>query len=68
MTVVVNGTQREVADSLAVSDLLILLGLTPGRLAVEVNRKIVRRVEWDSTRLSEGDRVEIVHFVGGGTP
>ena len=67
MTVVVNGAQRTVADSLAIADLLNLLELAPGRLAVEVNRKIVRRVEWDSTRLSEGDRVEIVHFVGGGT-
>jgi hypothetical protein len=35
-------------------------------LAVEVNRKIIRRANWDSTTLVEGDRVEIVHFVGGG--
>jgi thiamine biosynthesis protein ThiS len=42
------------------------LGLTPERLAIEVNRRIIRRADWPSTTLAEGDKVEIVHFVGGG--
>jgi len=49
-----------------ISDLIKTLGLNPGRLAVELNRRIVRRANWDSTSISEGDRVEVVHFVGGG--
>jgi len=43
------------------------LGLKSERVAVELNKKIVRRVEWDSTTISEGDRLEVVHFVGGGS-
>ena len=66
MIVTVNGEQKEVADMVAVSDLINALGLKPERLAVEVNRRIIRRAEWDSTRLNDGDKVEIVHFVGGG--
>ncbi|HLG16145.1 MAG TPA: sulfur carrier protein ThiS [Blastocatellia bacterium] len=66
MTLVVNGEQRTVDDHLAVSGLVSLLGLDTSRLAVEVNRTIVRRGDWDTTRLSEGDRIEIVQFVGGG--
>lgn len=67
MTVVLNGDDTQVSDGMAVADLIGFLGLKPERLAVEVNHKIVRRSEWPSTTLSEGDRVEIVHFVGGGS-
>ena len=66
MTVIVNGDETVIADDLAVVGLINFLGLKPERLAVEVNRKIIKRFEWDLTRLSEGDRIEIVHFVGGG--
>jgi thiamine biosynthesis protein ThiS len=68
LIVVINGEETELADSAFVRDLVDKLGLKPERLAVEVNRKIVRKAEWDSTSLSDGDKVEIVHFVGGGTP
>lgn len=66
MNVTVNGEQKEMAESGTVSDLISALGLDPGRLAVELNRRIIRRAEWDSTILNDGDKVEIVHFVGGG--
>ena len=66
MIVVVNGEETELADGVFVRDLVEHLGLKPERLAVEVNRKIVRKAEWGSTSLSDGDKVEIVHFVGGG--
>jgi sulfur carrier protein len=66
LVVFVNGSETEVPDGLAVAGLIETLRLRPERLAVELNRKIIRRSEWDSTRLSEGDKVEIVHFVGGG--
>jgi sulfur carrier protein len=36
------------------------------RVAVELNREIVPRAQWDDTQLHDGDRLEIVHFVGGG--
>ena len=62
----VNGERREVPDDLSVEELIRHLNLTPERVAIELNRSVVRRAEWAATTLSENDRVEIVHFVGGG--
>jgi thiamine biosynthesis protein ThiS len=67
LTIVVNGNQTDIPDSSTISDLIKQLGLNPERVAVERNRKIVRRAEWSSTAISEGDRLEVVHFVGGGS-
>ena len=66
LNIVVNGNDTHVAEGSVISDLIKSLGLNAQRLAVELNRRIIRRAEWDSTTISEGDRVEIVHFVGGG--
>jgi len=66
LKVIVNGQDREVADGAAIIDLIRLLDLKPERVAVELNRKILRRIEWPDATLNDGDRVEIVHFVGGG--
>jgi len=66
LTVIVNGNPADVGEGSAISDILRSLGLNADRVAVELNQKIIRRAEWGSTRISEGDRVEIVHFVGGG--
>jgi thiamine biosynthesis protein ThiS len=66
LNITVNGDEKETTDGITISDLIIALGLKPERLAIEVNRKIVRRADWPSTTLSEGDKVEVVHFVGGG--
>lgn len=67
LIVTVNGEEKELAPDAKVTDLLTLLQLKPERLAVELNRRIVRRAAWEQTTLAEGDRVEIVHFVGGGS-
>lgn len=64
--VVVNGEQREVSAGLSLAGLLRTLGMEPSRLAVERNRKIVRREVWAETLVADGDRLEIVQFVGGG--
>lgn len=66
MTIVLNGEPKEIPAALTVAALLAELGLTPERLAIEVNRRIIRRADWPSTTLAEGDKVEVVHFVGGG--
>ena len=67
MQVQINGEPREFTDTtLALSELVERLSLAPQRIAVEVNREIVRRADWERTEVSDGDRVEIVHFVGGG--
>ena len=66
MTIVLNGEPKEIPADLAVTELIERLGLPSERLAIEINRRIIRRADWPSTTLAEGDKVEIVHFVGGG--
>jgi sulfur carrier protein len=61
-----NGETREFADNLTIENLLAALELEPARVAIELNRDVVRRPDWAGTVLRDGDRVEIVHFVGGG--
>ncbi len=67
MRVHVNGEVREAAEGLTLGDLVTELALAPERLAIELNREVVRRALWAETKLGEGDRIEIVHFVGGGS-
>jgi thiamine biosynthesis protein ThiS len=62
----VNGESLDVPAPLNLTDLVQHLELAPERLAIELNRRVVRRADWQETTLNEGDRVEIVHFVGGG--
>jgi len=66
LTLEINGEARIVPDLQSVEALLDFLGVGRERVAVEVNRRILRRTEWATTRLSDRDRVEIVQFVGGG--
>ena len=66
MTLHINGESREFPDALSVSALVEQLGMKGDRVAIELNREIVTRQQWDSTQLHDGDRLEIVHFVGGG--
>ena len=64
--VVVNDEPRVLPPGATVADLVATLGLGPRRIAVELNCAVVPRARYDGTMLSDGDRVEIVHFVGGG--
>jgi len=68
MNLIINGESREFPELSMVLSALLLekLGMKGDRVAVELNREIVRRGEWESTVLKDGDRLEIVHFVGGG--
>lgn len=49
------------------SELIEQLSLAPQRIAIEVNNQIARKQNWEDTNISDGDRIEIVHFVGGGS-
>lgn len=66
MWLLLNGERREVADGITLSQLVTTLDLPPERIAVELNQSVVRRVDWQKLTLQENDRLEIVHFVGGG--
>jgi thiamine biosynthesis protein ThiS len=62
----VNGEIKEVRENSSLEDLVQQLSLAPARIAIELNRQVVRRDAWPGTRLQEKDLIEIVHFVGGG--
>ena len=66
MRIQVNGELREVGEQISLQDLTAVLELRSERLAIELNGDVVRRVEWSGTILHADDKVEIVHFVGGG--
>jgi sulfur carrier protein len=64
--ITLNGTPHELADATTIARLLEDQGMAGGRVAVEVNQAIVPRGEHDRHELRDGDRVEIVHALGGG--
>jgi thiamine biosynthesis protein ThiS len=66
LRVYVNGEAREFSSPLSLDQLIAELDLPPARIAVELNRTVVRRSEWSTTELRDDDRIEVVHFVGGG--
>lgn len=66
MNVTINGESRSLESGVSLSQLLNLLGLEGKRIAVEVNRDIVPRSEYDSLKLSDNDTIEIVNAIGGG--
>jgi sulfur carrier protein len=66
MKLQINGEERDLAEGLTLAALVEQLGMKADRVAVELNREIVRRETWAETHLKEGDRLEIVQFVGGG--
>ena len=66
VTLTINGEARIVPDGLTLTDLVAHLEMKGDRVAIERNRDIVSRDRWSEVALAEGDRLEIVHFVGGG--
>ena len=68
MKLQINGEARDFIPPLSLTSLIEQLGMKHDRVAIELNRNIVPRELWAETPLGEGDRLEIVHFVGGGLP
>lgn len=66
MTLQINGEQRELPDGLTLARLIEHLGMKADRVAVELNLEIAPRPGWQNIQLKNGDKLEIVHFVGGG--
>jgi len=67
LRVYVNGEAKELSGPLSLSELITQLDLPAARIAVELNRTVVRRGDWMTTTVHDEDRIEIVHFVGGGS-
>lgn len=66
MTIQLNGEAFDAPGPLSVTRLLAALDVDPRRVAVEHNRRVVRKAAYDSTVVAAGDEVEVVNFVGGG--
>ncbi len=66
MDITVNGQQRTVATTTSLADLLAAMNLNPQRVAVEHNGTILSQADFATTTLGDGDKLEIVSFVGGG--
>ena len=66
MRIQINGEDREVEENISLPQLVAVLNLKAEQIAIELNHNLVRRAQWETTLLKVDDRVEIVHFVGGG--
>lgn len=66
MNIIVNGEQKHLSDDLNLLELLKKLDLPTERVAIEVNKNVVRKKEWTQTNIADSDKIEIIHFVGGG--
>ena len=66
MRIQINGELRDVPEGISLQTLLEHLSLSQQRVAVELDRHIVRRADWTATNINEDAKIEIVHFVGGG--
>jgi thiamine biosynthesis protein ThiS len=67
MTIILNGDPVEVTGPLTLTGLLAHLGVDARRVAVEHNLTVIKRAHYDATPIQDGDQVEIVNFVGGGS-
>lgn len=66
MRLKINGEEIDIRKAVTISELIEELKITPGRVAVEVNLSVIKKAEFETFRLKDGDAVEIVNFVGGG--
>lgn len=67
MNITLNGEKKEVPDGVTVLGLLLQLAIQPERVAVELNENVVRKNAYATAQVKDGDRVEIVSFMGGGS-
>ena len=64
--VIVNGERKQIGQSLNLRDLLLTLNLPTERVAIELNKDVIRKKDWVETTMSNRDQIEVIHFVGGG--
>jgi len=66
MTIIINGDVKEIPNGLNLEDVLNFFSLPSQRVAVELNKTVVPRREWGTRTVAESDKIEVIHFVGGG--
>jgi sulfur carrier protein len=66
MQVLINGETRQIENELNLRELLEKLELPTERIAIELNKDVIRKKDWETIKISDADKIEIIHFVGGG--
>ena len=66
MTITINGETRECPAESTLSTLIQELGIKVKVMAAAINMEVVKKDDWESTKLTDGDKIELLHFVGGG--
>ncbi len=66
MRVLINGETRNIESELNLRELLEKLELPTERIAIELNKDVIRKKDWETVKIADADKIEIIHFVGGG--
>lgn len=66
MQVTINGETKNLETEINLRELLEKLELPTERVAIELNKDVIRKKDWESIKISDADKIEIIHFVGGG--
>jgi sulfur carrier protein len=66
LKVIINGENRDIDEDITVLNLLKELGIEEKTMAAAINMEVVKKENWENTKISEGDKIEFLHFVGGG--
>jgi thiamine biosynthesis protein ThiS len=66
MKIFINGETKEITDELNLRELLKHFSMPQERIAVELNKEVVRKKDWENVKIADGDKLEVIHFVGGG--
>jgi len=66
MKIIINGKSKEIAGEVNISELLESFSLPKERIAIELNKQVVRRKDWENIKIADADQIEVIHFVGGG--
>ncbi len=66
MQIIINGETKKIENELNLRELLEKLDLPDERIAIELNKEVVRKKDWETVKIADRDKIEIIHFVGGG--
>jgi len=66
MKIFINGETKQLNETVNLIELLKHFSLPSDRIAIELNREVVRKKDWENIKINDGDKLEVIHFVGGG--
>ncbi|MDQ3750513.1 MAG: sulfur carrier protein ThiS [Acidobacteriota bacterium] len=66
MKIIINGKTKEISNEVNIIELLESFSLPKERIAIELNKQVVRKKDWGNIKITDADRIEVIHFVGGG--